>query len=90
MPRISQERLTEIRQRVNDQQDLLEHIESLERELEDWKKRFFSALESVDEVFQYSYTNPKPLLPHFLRAGEDKFKGVIKLAKEYVRLTKDR
>jgi len=44
---------------------------------------FNHAIECVDRAFQVDSRKPPPILPDFLSLGEDKFKGVIKLAAAY-------
>ena len=48
------------------------------------------ATKCVDRVFQKCSENPEPLLPDFMGLGEDKFKGVILLAQEYIKVKQHR
>lgn len=57
-------------------------ISELEQELSMYKKLYEKALKCVDEAFQ-SWSGHTPILPDFLMIGEDKFEGVVKLAKAY-------
>jgi hypothetical protein len=45
-----------------------------------------AGIEKLDSVFQVRNDRPEPLLPDFLRLGECKFEGVVKLAREYLAL----
>lgn len=65
--------------------DRLEKTKGLSQGLESYKSMYKQALEAVDQVFQECSTNPNPILPDFLGLGDDKFKGVVRLAKEYGR-----
>lgn len=44
------------------------------------------ALDCVDEVFQKCSKNPKPILPDFCLVGESKFRAVVRLAKQHVKV----
>lgn len=48
-----------------------------------YKELHRKALECVDSVFQ-EWGGHTPLLPDFLYVGDDKFEGVVKLAREYI------
>jgi hypothetical protein len=54
------------------------------------KREFEYALNCVDRVFQPGGQPEPPLLPDFLRFGESKFQGVVKLAEEYIRIEAER
>lgn len=62
-----------------------EDVPYLQDQLDMYKKLYDHALECVDKVFQ-DYSGHKAMLPDFMRLGESKFQGVIKLAEEYKKL----
>lgn len=53
------------------------------QELNVYEKLYRHAIDCVDRVFQKCTENPQPILPDFLGLGEDKFRGVVKLAENY-------
>jgi hypothetical protein len=55
-------------------------------ELRQYKAVYEHAIECVDRVFQIDSRKPPPLLPNFARLGECKFRAVIRLAEDYLRL----
>jgi hypothetical protein len=61
----------------------------LQRERDNYKFSYDKAINAVDSVFQVDHTKPPPLLPDFLRLGDCKFEGVVKLAKAYIELEQD-
>lgn len=63
--------------------ELLDRLKNSEDSLKTYKVVYKNAIDNVDIVFQECSENPHPILPDFLRLGEDKFKGVVKLAKEH-------
>lgn len=65
------------------------HIKELEYRLANLQKAFGHAIGCVDRVFQQDNTQPLPILPDFLKLGEDKFEGVVKLALAYKELEKE-
>lgn len=78
---------------------LLRHIAAIEAELaaakaeverlRACKQMFDHALDCVDLVFQKCSKNPNPILPEFCTAGESKFRAVVRLAKQHVKLLND-
>lgn len=50
------------------------------------KMLFRSALNCVDQVFQKCSEIPEPILPDYATLGEDKFRAVVRLAKDYKQL----
>lgn len=58
-------------------------IANLEAERDQFKQLYRHALDCVDQVFQVCSEIPNPILPDFCQLGEDKFRAVVRLAKEY-------
>lgn len=61
-------------------------LELLRLACNQYKIAFDHAIECVDRVFQVESKKPPPLLPNFARLGECKFRAVIRLAEDYLRL----
>jgi hypothetical protein len=59
---------------------------ALRKRLAMFEREFLRAVDCVDRVFQMDSTKPPPLLPDFVRPGDDKFEAVVRLAEEYIAL----
>lgn len=55
----------------------------LQRERDNYKLSYDKAINAVDAVFQVDSSKPPPLLPNFLKLGDCKFVGIVKLAQAY-------
>lgn len=72
---------------MNYAEQLSQRIRDLEAkcaELEQFKTLFNHALDCLNQVFQVESRKPPPLLPDFLKLGEDKFRGAVRLAVAYL------
>lgn len=56
-------------------------------QLTEYKQLYNHAQNYVDQLFQKCESIPNPLLPDFIRLGEDKFRAVIRLAHAYIEAT---
>jgi hypothetical protein len=61
-------------------------LEATEGNLASYKMLYHVAINAADRVFQVDSTKPPPLLPDFLKLGDCKFEGVVKLAEAYLEL----
>jgi DNA repair exonuclease SbcCD ATPase subunit len=69
--------------------ELLERFKDAEHERDLYKKQFTHALHCVNTAFQDDYKDGC-ILPDYLRLGDCKFTGVIRLAKDFQRLQDER
>lgn len=60
------------------------------RDRDEWKGWYRKYADAVDRVFQRCPENPRPILPDFLRLGDDKIEGVVRLAEAYKSAIRDR
>jgi hypothetical protein len=60
-------------------------VAKVTKERDMYRELFENAIKNIDRVFQVAHRQHPPLLPDFLKLGEDKFEGAIRLAIAYLK-----